>query len=310
MLRAAGLARRCQGALHLYCAVDAETGDEASDARTLPAGAALEALLAERRRNLDRIIAALPDLLGRVRSEIHCAEPHDRLIPEVASRIRARYVVKDVRGESVLRRALLSPLDWALIRTLPCDLLLVGAAVTTPASRRVLAAVNVLAESPELERGLNARILGAARALASHLDATVELASVVPWPPGRRSGAHGAHAAEAADTGEPPGDSVVSDHQRAFRRFAELQNVPSAHRHRLLGDPVQALATLADELEADVTVIGNIYRQGYERGLLGGTAEMLLQKLKTDLLITKQPQMAQHIDLRHDELPAGRVAQR
>jgi hypothetical protein len=50
-----------------------------------------------------------------------------------------------------------------------------------------------------------------------------------------------------------------------------------------------------------VTVVGNVYRNSWERLLLGSTVETLLQQLKSDLLVVKPHDFLsttrRHIDL-------------
>lgn len=201
---------------------------------------------------------------------------HEAIMAE-AVRLGADCVVKDVQRESILRRTLFTPLDWKLIRLLPCDLMLVGPH-SPPHPGRILAAVDALAESAQLREGLNERILDASRSLAEYAGARLDVVSVAPWfPPNARS----------VFSRESEYEASLARHLDAFREFAERLQVPPDRRHRLLGAPSEAIAGLAEDLAADVTVVGNAYRSTWDRLLLGSTAETLLQELKTDLLVVK-----------------------
>jgi universal stress protein E len=252
---------------------------------------ACRALIEEYDHKLRALAAELASPHYSIEYDVIWAPVAHEAILGKAIELGASCVVKDVHRESVLRRALFTPLDWKLIRLLPCDLMLVGPQ-SPPRPSRVLAAVDVLAEQPQDGAGLNSRIVASAQALAEYSSARLDLVSVAPWfPITARSAAHSARQY----------DEMVASHLSAFRSFAERYEVPSERRHRVLGAPAEAIARIADELSVDVTVVGNVYRNSWERLLLGSTVETLLQQLKSDLLVVKPHDFLsttrRHIDL-------------
>lgn len=198
--------------------------------------------------------------------------PHEAIIT-LALDLDACCVVKDIGREPVLRRALLTPLDWELIRRLPADLLLAGTA--SPLSpTRVLAAVDVLAGSDT--DALNDRIVDAAQALTGGGEAAPHLVSVAPRVPVMTG-----PVASAADY-----DALLR-HLEAFRRFAERRRISGTRRHRVFGAPADAIAGLAERLDTEVTVIGSRVHADAQAMSLGATAQALLRTLKSDLLLIR-----------------------
>jgi universal stress protein E len=51
------------------------------------------------------------------------------------------------------------------------------------------------------------------------------------------------------------------------------------------GNPRRALPSLANSLKADLVVLGSVGRKGVKDTLLGNTAEKVMSKLRTDLVV-------------------------
>jgi len=287
--RAAEMARLSGGRLHLCVFVfDGLIGTEIP--RSHVAELACRAFVAGFDAELRKLAAELAHPQFSIECEALWAPvPHETIMAKALA-IGADCVVKDVRQESVLRRMLFTPLDWKLIRLLPCDLMLVGPD-SPPRPERVLAAVDVLAEDPQIADSLNDRIVASARTLAEYSNAGLDLASVMPWFPLSTRSTHSSKHY----------DEMVMQHLKAMRSFAERLKLPAKRCHRPLGVPAEAIVKIAEELTIDITVVGNFYRNGWERLLLGSTAETLLQQLRSDLLVVKPRDFAltaqKHIDL-------------
>lgn len=290
--RAAELARLSGGSLHLCAFVyDARVDAHSAASRPPVVDLARRVVLDEYNHRLRKLAAELTRPRFSVECEVLWAPVAHEAILAKAIQIGASCVVKDVRRESVLRRTLFTPLDWTLIRLLPCDLMLVGPH-SPPRLERVLAAVDVIARDADDAQGLNERIVAAAQTLAEYANARLDLVSVAPGPEasGGRASAVGTQYAQRA-----------AHHLEVFRGFAERLRVPAERRHRLLGAPAEAIAKIAEDLSADIAVVGSVQRDGWERPPLGGTAETLLQQLKSDLLVVKpgafQRTVGRRIDL-------------
>lgn len=275
--RAVALARRSGARLHVSAFVfDGLVDLHNAPQRPPEIEAACHKVVDDYKRQLRALVAELAQPQLHIDYDVCWAPiPHEAILAK-AIQLGASCVIKDVARESALRRLLFTPLDWKLIRLLPCELMLV-APQSPPDPARVLAAVDVLAEEPALRGGLNDRIIEAAAALAEHYQARLDLVSAAPWFLVPNNGTQAAR----------HHDALLAQHLEAFLGYAERHRVPQACRHRIFGTPHEVIAKLADDLSADITVVGNIYRSGWDRLLLGSTAEALLQQLRSDLLVVK-----------------------
>ena len=67
-------------------------------------------------------------------------------------------------------------------------------------------------------------------------------------------------------------------------------------RHLVSGHPADALARGANDLGADILVLGCISRSGVRRLLIGNTAEQLIYRVPCDLLLVKPAGFANDIE--------------
>lgn len=168
---------------------------------------------------------------------------------------------------------LLAPRDWKLLRETPCPVLLVKHDRHW-AEGRVLAAVNLSAHSPAL-RAHNQSILMLAGFISRELG--------IPL--------HGVVATAAAMQGaEPEMQSQTLIDQRARARaekiLAEL-NLHTDQLHVGEGPPERWIPQVSAEIDAALVVIGTRARKGIKAALLGNTAERILDRLNTDILVLR-----------------------
>lgn len=85
----------------------------------------------------------------------------------------------------------------------------------------------------------------------------------------------------------------------AKKKLADLarERCPSAHLHALAseGDPADVILQQADELAADVIVMGTHGRSGVRRLLLGSVAERVLRRARVPVLVVRDT----HADEKH-----------
>jgi universal stress protein E len=74
--------------------------------------------------------------------------------------------------------------------------------------------------------------------------------------------------------------------------------VPARRRHLEEGHPALVLPALARRLHADMVVMGAVSRSGWQRLLIGNTAEQIIDDLKCDLLIVKPAHFGSKIQRR------------
>lgn len=276
--RAVELARASGAALHL-CMFEYDSSVDLAAAR---AGVDVAAhvrhdIVREREEKLERLAASLAGKGNVIECDVIWAPDQAEAVLAKALDIKAQLVVKDAHHESALRRAIYTPLDWKLMRLLPCELMLVGPG-PHPKPKRVAAAIDVFAE-PAGADGLNKRIIGAAVGLAEYLNARLDLVSVFPYFPSFQHRAWPSSKVMYMEANDA--------HYKAFADFAAAYSIPEDRRHRPAGLPTVELAQFVSENHIDVLVLGTLYRGGWERLLLGSTAEAVAQEISADLLLIK-----------------------
>lgn len=208
---------------------------------------------------------------------------HSGILTEVGL-CRPGLVVKDTAWHSPLRRGLLTSADWHLVHSCPVPLLL-AKANPWPPSPRVGAAVDpghpgdptgVLDETILREASaLAARIGGAVSVVHAYLpvDPAVQPAVAGGMPqaidPAAAAGAMRAAAAAAVD-------QLLEAHPDEFPDVRLVE-----------GAALEVLPAWCEEQPASVLVVGAISRSRLYEAVLGSTAERLLDRIPSDLLIVR-----------------------
>ncbi len=241
---------------------------------------AQRAYVAEREEWLADLALELQETGIRTQTAVAwCADVAGRIAAAVLER-EPDLVLKDQHPEGALKRALLTPLDWQLLRLCPAPLLLVHPAHAS-SPRRILAAVDPLHETgagPELDD----RILDAAQALAAQAGAELHLAHALGGLPPLL-----AEAPAAAQALNEAYDRLRLLHRSRFEALAQRCRIATDRAHLIYGLPHEAVARLARQIGADTVVLGTIRRTGLQRLLIGSTAERMLPLLSCDVLAVK-----------------------
>jgi len=170
-------------------------------------------------------------------------------------------------------RRLLAPRDWQLLRETPCPVLLVKQDQHW-ADGRILAAVNTITHNSQL-RAHNQSILMLAGFIAHSLNAPLHTAVATPL---------------AMQGVEPEMQSQVLIDQRAQRcaeKMLSEMNLPVAQLHVGEGPPEHWIPHVSKEIDASLVVMGTHARKGMSAALLGNTAERILDRLNTDILVLR-----------------------
>ena len=81
-------------------------------------------------------------------------------------------------------------------------------------------------------------------------------------------------------------DEIYQQATAQLQRFAESNGVDEAHRHIVMGRPEVEIHSLAEELNADLIVVGSHGRHGLAL-LMGSTANGVLHGAKRDVLAVR-----------------------
>lgn len=223
------------------------------------------------RRNRDWLAAQAEPLLARgLKVDIEAAwdSPlHAGVVREVALS-RPLLVVKDMLWHPPLGRGLLTGTDWHLMRTCPAPLLLAKSRAW-PDVPVVVAAVDP-GHPADPQDMLDRRILREGGRLAASLGSELGVAHACLSP------------GAALDIGEL---SLKSAAAAAVRSICEQQGCDPAGITLLDGAAVEVLPRFCAEQAVDVLAVGAASRSRLYEAVIGSTAEMLLDRVPSDLLI-------------------------
>ncbi|PVZ64992.1 universal stress protein [Pelagibaculum spongiae] len=169
--------------------------------------------------------------------------------------------------------------DWDLIREASVPLLLVKHQ-PWQASPKILVAIDPMhtrAESIKLEQ----KLLGEGTALAEKLSGEVH--ALHAFDPSKLEMHIEAGVIRFPDT---PGH-IRELHKAAFAETIKQSSIDPANQHLLEAVPEKGIVDFAKKNSYDITVMGAISRSAIERVLIGHTAEKILEKISSDLLIIK-----------------------
>jgi universal stress protein E len=180
----------------------------------------------------------------------------------------------------MLKRLVLTPRDWRVIRKAGCPVLCVGEQAW-PAKPTVLAAVDPDhgLDHPDT---LNDDIISAARQLSELLSADLQLAHVVEYPDETLIMLAG----EAVPVSLSDAASLRQHYRQRLAECAAQYAIAGDDAVLLEGTPHRALGDYMDN-HPGVLVLGSVHRGALRRLLLGSTAEQILLHSSADILVVK-----------------------
>lgn len=153
------------------------------------------------------------------------------------------------------RRYNLSSAKWSLLRLSPCPVLIVHPEAKLQ-RKTILAAVNMQTSNPRYVE-LNEKILRMSRFMA------------------RSYGAE-KHVVNAYE------DSIEFPDRAKLLRDTETKQ---HNTHVLQGDPVSIITNVANDIDADVVVIGTLSRRGIMAAMKGNKSEEIIRNLHRDVMV-------------------------
>lgn len=199
-------------------------------------------------------------------------------------------VIKQHYPDNPLKKALLTPDDWKLLRYCPCPVLLVK--TDRPwTGGNVLAAVDVGNDDPE-HRTLHASIVCHAHDVAHLAKGELHVLSAHPAP-----------LLSAADPTFQLRETIAARYREACQKFQDEYGLSNRQLHIAEGPADLLIPQLALQLDAVVTVIGSVARTGLSGALIGNTAEVVLDVLESDVLVLKPDDICDQLEKLIEEQP-------
>jgi universal stress protein E len=263
-------------------------------------GDVLKAIAADRKRALQAIAKPLRAAGLKVHCEVAFDYPPAEAVVRFVLAHRPDLLVADSHRHTAVGRWFLANTDWELIRECPCPVWFVK---TPRFARRPLF---VAAVDPTHARakpsGLDDRLVATAN-------------RAMEGTGGRLALVHAEDVLGTLPVGVLPGvvlPAVVAaeaDRQRAaarraLDRLAARHGVGDAECHARPGAPAAVVAAAADQLGADVLVMGVVSRSGLQRPFIGNTAEAVLDAVGCDVLVVKARGFRSSVPRRRPVAPA------
>ncbi len=206
-----------------------------------------------------------------------------------ASVAKADLIVAERHAGRHIAPSLLHLNDWELLRLSPVPVLLVkkSGVYDHPV---MLAAIDP-AHSLEKPARLDGEILQVSGIVAEALGGRLHAVhAYVPVPSGR-----GINDALDAETAASINARTAAAARARFERVLDGSKIARTRRHLVSLPPVDAIEEVARSVRSDIVVMGAVSRSGLSRVFIGNTAESLLDRLSSDLLIVKPPRFKVHV---------------
>jgi nucleotide-binding universal stress UspA family protein len=192
-------------------------------------------------------------------------------------------VIKQHFPDSSLKKALLTPVDWKLLRACPTPVLLVKTAGSWK-DKVILAAVDVGNMESE-HRHLHNTIIDYGYDIASLAKAHLHVISAHPSP-----------MLSAADPTLQLSETIEARYREQCRAFQAEFDIDNDHLHIAEGPADVLIPFMVHKLQAAVTVIGTVARSGLSGTLIGNTAEVVLDAVESDVLVLKPREVEDHLE--------------
>ena len=188
-------------------------------------------------------------------------------------------ILKAANSHDDLASLIFTPTDWHLLRKSPTPVLMVKQH-DWPDNGNIIASVNVGTEDKQ-HADLNDKVANCAKEYAELLNAQLHLVNAYPGT--------ALNIAIEIPEFDPQGytANVAKHHENEMAKFADRHGIASQQCHVKQGLPETAVPVQADELDAELVIIGTIGRIGLSAAFIGNTAEHVIDALNCDVLAIK-----------------------
>lgn len=232
------------------------------------------------------VLVDLADSLGDwgvdAEYEVRWGHPVEDVILDEVSRWDADLLVVGTRQGGVRPHTRLSRVDWQLMRSCPCAVLL-ARDPQFEGYETILAAIDPLHRHAQ-PAGLDRRVLEFGTALTHAAESDFLVAHVYPDP---------ALYALASAVEVLPGvyygaENIEHAHREAVTELAAEYGVHGKNVLLEAGDPGECLASIIERHSVDLIVMGAMKR-GVEERILGSTVEEIVANAHCDVLLVEPP---------------------
>ncbi|MFI8483139.1 universal stress protein [Pseudomonas sp. NPDC078700] len=192
-------------------------------------------------------------------------------------------VIKQHLPDNPLKRALLTPDDWKLLRYCPSPVLMVK--TERPWTNGVVLAAVDVGNADYEHKALHAGIISHGFDIAGLANAKLHVISSHPAP-----------MLSAPDPTFQLKETIEARYREACKEFQAEYDISEDRLHIAEGPADSLIPLTAHNLGAAVTVIGTVARTGISGALIGNTAEVILDALESDVLVLKPDDIIDHLE--------------
>lgn len=192
-------------------------------------------------------------------------------------------VIKRHWPDNTLKKALLTPDDWKLLRYCPSPVLMVKS--ERPWSGGVVLAAVDVGNADEQHKALHESIVDHGYGIATLAKGQLHVITSYPAP-----------SLSAADPANQTDNSQQLHYREQCIDFEQRFDIADERLHVTEGPADVQIPHLAHRLSAAVTVIGTVARTGIAGALIGNTAEVVLDALESDVLVLKTEASIEHLE--------------
>ncbi|MDO6543458.1 universal stress protein UspE [Photobacterium sanguinicancri] len=205
--------------------------------------------------------------------------PYEAVIAEVFSN-HHDIVIKATHEHDKLGSVIFTPTDWHLLRKCPCPVLMVKEHNWPENSGKIIASVNLAADS-ETHEALNDCIINEAKRFADTLNAEVIIVNAYPSTP--------VNITIELPEFDPASytDAVRGHHLTSMKALRQKHGISEEQTCVVEGLPEDVIPQVAEELDAEMVILGTTGRTGLSAIFIGNTAEHTIDSLNCDLLALK-----------------------
>ncbi|MEN8642675.1 universal stress protein [Pseudomonas sichuanensis] len=250
-------------------------------------GARLHLLMCDRKHDHSALLSLLSSQLhdDGFDNVTHEQARHDTLHETIISVQQAEgceLVIKEHRPDNPLRKALLTPSDWKLLRQCPCAVLMVKS--ERPWTGGVILAAVDVGNQDEDHRRLHASIIDHGYDIASLAKGELHVISAHPSP-----------MLSASDPVYQLTETIEQRYRDACKAFQAEFDISEERLHVAEGPADVLIPFTEKKYDAVVTIIGTVARTGISGALIGNTAEVVLDALEGDVLVLKSEEVTAHL---------------
>lgn len=192
-------------------------------------------------------------------------------------------VIKQQHKDGPLKKSLLTPEDWQLLRQSSCPVLM-AKSTSSWTGGTILTAIDAGSDDVE-HRLLQVGILSHGHDLALRANASLHMMSAHPYP-----------MLSARDPIFQLKEEIEHFYHEQCKTYQDEFEISDECLHIEEGPAEVLIPGIAHRLGAALTILGSVGRSGLSGALLGNTAETVLDALESDVLVLKPGDVIHHLE--------------